>query len=63
MNVRDSEIMAGVLEGTGFIETADLGEADLIVFNTCSVRHSAENKVYGKLGEVLAMKRPSPICW
>jgi len=60
MNVRDSEIMAGVLEGTGFIETADLGEADLIVFNTCSVRHSAENKVYGKLGEVLAMKRTKP---
>lgn len=60
MNVRDSEIMAGVLEGAGFIETNELTDADLVVFNTCSVRHSAENKVYGKLGEVLAMKRTNP---
>ncbi|MEN6325497.1 MAG: tRNA (N6-isopentenyl adenosine(37)-C2)-methylthiotransferase MiaB [Syntrophomonas sp.] len=56
MNVRDSETIAGLLENAGY-ENAGIEEADLIVFNTCSVRHSAENKVYGKLGEILALRR------
>lgn len=60
MNVRDSEIIAGLLEGMGFVAAQSLDDAGIIVFNTCSVRHSAENKVYGKLGEVLALKRKRP---
>ncbi|KUG04827.1 trna-i(6)a37 methylthiotransferase [hydrocarbon metagenome] len=60
MNVRDSEIIAGILDGMGYILTPTLKEADLVVFNTCSVRHSAENKVYGKLGEVTLLKRDNP---
>ncbi len=60
MNVRDSEIIAGILEGMGYVMTPDLEDADLVVFNTCSVRHSAENKVYGKLGEVALLKRKHP---
>ncbi len=60
MNVRDSEIIAGILEGMGYVITSNLKEADLVVFNTCSVRHSAENKVYGKLGEVGLLKRHNP---
>lgn len=60
MNVRDSEIIAGLLEGIGFSAASAVNDADIIVFNTCSVRHSAENKVYGKLGEVLAVKRKRP---
>lgn len=60
MNVRDSELIAGILEGQGYNESNNLEEADLIVFNTCSVRHSAENKVYGKLGEVARLKRQNP---
>lgn len=60
MNVRDSEIIAGLLEGTGAVPADAVDDAGIIVFNTCSVRHSAENKVYGKLGEVLAMKRKNP---
>ncbi|HBK52972.1 MAG TPA: tRNA (N6-isopentenyl adenosine(37)-C2)-methylthiotransferase MiaB, partial [Syntrophomonas wolfei] len=40
MNVRDSETIAGLLESSGFNQAEDLSEADLIVFNTCSVRHS-----------------------
>lgn len=60
MNVRDSEIIAGLLGGMGYIEAESMERADIIVFNTCSVRHSAENKVYGKLGEVLALKRKNP---
>ncbi|MDD2620376.1 MAG: tRNA (N6-isopentenyl adenosine(37)-C2)-methylthiotransferase MiaB [Syntrophomonadaceae bacterium] len=56
MNVRDSETIAGLLENSGYVSSG-IEEADLIVFNTCSVRHSAENKVYGKLGEILARRR------
>lgn len=60
MNVRDSEILAGIVEGMGYVMTPYLEEADLVLFNTCSVRHSAENKVYGKLGEVARLKRKNP---
>jgi tRNA-2-methylthio-N6-dimethylallyladenosine synthase len=60
MNVRDSEIICGLLEASGFIEAEKPEDADLIVFNTCSVRHSAENKVFGKLGEINTLKRTKP---
>ncbi|MGI6435832.1 MAG: tRNA (N6-isopentenyl adenosine(37)-C2)-methylthiotransferase MiaB [Syntrophomonadaceae bacterium] len=60
MNVRDSEVMAGLLQGAGYSAAPSPEEASLIVFNTCSVRHSAENKVYGKLGEIVALKRKDP---
>lgn len=59
MNSRDSEIICGLLEDAGYTEVP-LEEAELVVFNTCSVRHSAENKVYGKLGEVNKIKRSKP---
>jgi tRNA-2-methylthio-N6-dimethylallyladenosine synthase len=60
MNVRDSEIISGLLDNMGYIEEAMLEKADLVVFNTCSVRHSAENKVYGKLGEINKLKKTHP---
>ncbi|SHH02530.1 tRNA-i(6)A37 thiotransferase enzyme MiaB [Thermosyntropha lipolytica DSM 11003] len=60
MNVRDSETIAGLLEAMGYTATDEEKEADLIVFNTCSVRHSAENKVFGKVGEVIGLKRKKP---
>jgi tRNA-2-methylthio-N6-dimethylallyladenosine synthase len=60
MNVRDSEIIAGLLEEIGYAKTPYLEQADLVVFNTCSVRHSAENKVFGKIGEIMALKRKRP---
>lgn len=60
MNVRDSETIAGLLEAMGYSATDDLDKADLVLFNTCSVRHSAENKVFGKLGEITALKRKRP---
>jgi tRNA-2-methylthio-N6-dimethylallyladenosine synthase len=59
MNSRDSEIICGLLEDAGYTEVP-LEEAELVLFNTCSVRHSAENKVYGKLGEVNKIKRSKP---
>ena len=60
MNVRDSETIAGLLETEGYSAVRQLEEADLVVVNTCSVRHSAENKVYGKLGEIQQLKREYP---
>ncbi|NLV21521.1 MAG: tRNA (N6-isopentenyl adenosine(37)-C2)-methylthiotransferase MiaB [Syntrophomonadaceae bacterium] len=59
MNSRDTEIIGGLLEQEGYSKVP-LEEAELVVFNTCSVRHSAENKVYGKLGEVMKIKRSQP---
>jgi len=60
MNVRDSETIGGLLESMGFCEANKPDEADLIVFNTCSVRHSAENKVFGKLGQIQSYKKKKP---
>ncbi len=60
MNVRDSEIMAGLLNQQDYIEQLEAEQADIIIFNTCSVRHSAENKVYSKLGEYIKLKRHNP---
>ena len=59
MNVRDSEIIAGFLEDMGY-QADDLETANLVVLNTCSVRHSAENKVFGKLGELKHLKKKRP---
>jgi len=60
MNVRDSEIMSGLLEAMGYCAADKPEDASVILFNTCSVRHSAENKVYGKLGEISVLKRRNP---
>ncbi|MGI5922093.1 MAG: tRNA (N6-isopentenyl adenosine(37)-C2)-methylthiotransferase MiaB, partial [Syntrophomonadaceae bacterium] len=60
MNVRDSETIAGLVEAMGYRGTEKPEQADLIIFNTCSVRHSAENKVFGKLGEIMRIKRTKP---
>lgn len=50
MNELDSEIMVGQLEGRGLTRTENESEADLLLFNTCSIRDLAERKVLGKLG-------------
>jgi tRNA-2-methylthio-N6-dimethylallyladenosine synthase len=51
MNVHDGERMAGLLDQAGFEPTADPGDADVIVVNTCSVRERAEEKLFTRLGE------------
>lgn len=56
MNVRDSETLAGILESKGYCPTPQEEKADLIILNTCCVREKAENKVYGKLGHLKALK-------
>ncbi|MDO4540630.1 MAG: tRNA (N6-isopentenyl adenosine(37)-C2)-methylthiotransferase MiaB [Syntrophomonadaceae bacterium] len=60
MNNRDSEIMAGLLEQEGYTQASAPEESDLVVLNTCSVRHSAENKVFGKLGDLQQLKQRHP---
>jgi tRNA-2-methylthio-N6-dimethylallyladenosine synthase len=60
MNVHDSEKMLGVLEQEGYSETGDPRKADLIIFNTCSIRQKAEQKFYSELGRVQAYKKRRP---
>ncbi|MGE5396906.1 MAG: tRNA (N6-isopentenyl adenosine(37)-C2)-methylthiotransferase MiaB [Chitinophagales bacterium] len=60
MNERDSETIAGLLEAAGYEGASGPDDADVVVFNTCSVRHSAENKVFGKLGEIRLLKTKKP---
>jgi len=52
MNELDTEVMTGVLEKRGMTRVLDENEADLLIFNTCSIRDLAERKVMGKLGKL-----------
>ncbi len=60
MNKNDSERIAGLLSSLGFNETPDESQADLIVVNTCSVRQSAEDRVYGSQEKYLEYKKTKP---
>ena len=59
MNARDSEKLCGILESAGFILTDD-ENADLVVYNTCTVRDNANQRVYGRLGALHSMKKKNP---
>ena len=52
LNINDSEKIAGMLEEMGFSKTDNDEEANIILFNTCCVRENAEEKLFGKLGEI-----------
>ena len=56
LNENDSEKLCGMMEEMNYTKTEDLSKADLIVFNTCCVRENAEDKLFGKLGEVKKYK-------
>lgn len=60
MNLADSSTLASSLITRGYRRVADEHEADLIVLNTCSVREKAEQRVYGRLGELYKHKRRRP---
>ena len=62
MNELDSEIIAGQLEQIGMTEADDEDSADVIILNTCSVRDSAERKVFGKLQLLGHLKSKNPDC-
>lgn len=57
MNVRDSEVICGLLKREGYriIDTPD--GADVVIFNTCSVRQHAEEKVWSEIGRVSKCQR------
>lgn len=57
MNARDSEKIAGVLNEAGFIEIENEEEADFVLFNTCTVRDNANQRVYGRLGVLKSHKK------
>ena len=61
MNVHDSEKMAGILKAEGYTETAYTEEADLIIFNTCSIRQKAEQKFRSELGRIKLLKIKNPL--
>lgn len=61
MNELDSEIMVGQLEKRGLIRTQEEEDADLLIFNTCSIRDLAERKVMGKLGQLGRSKKRKSI--
>lgn len=60
MNKNDSERIAGLLSGLGFVPTDSEGEADVILLNTCSVRQTAEDRIYGKMEDLAALKEKNP---
>ena len=59
MNARDSEKLNGILETVGY-ELTDSEEADFVIYNTCTVRENANNKVYGRLGGLNTLKKQQP---
>ncbi|WP_102028294.1 tRNA (N6-isopentenyl adenosine(37)-C2)-methylthiotransferase MiaB [Salirhabdus sp. Marseille-P4669] len=60
MNEHDSEVMSGIFTELGYEATLDQEEADVILLNTCAIRENAENKVFGELGHLKALKREKP---
>jgi len=60
MNLLDSELVVGKLRGQGYELTDDIGQADTILYNTCSVRQHAEDKIYSALGRIKNLKRDRP---
>jgi tRNA-2-methylthio-N6-dimethylallyladenosine synthase len=60
MNVADSEVVASILTESGYTLTETLGEAELILINTCSIRENAEQRVWNRLDAIRAVKRKKP---
>ena len=60
MNVADSELVSGVLSRHGYLRTPDPAEADVLLLNTCAIRERAEERVLGRLSELLRYKTARP---
>jgi tRNA-2-methylthio-N6-dimethylallyladenosine synthase len=60
MNKHDSEKIAGILQGSGFQYEKDPSNADIIIFNTCTVRESADSRLFGQLGNIKRLKEEKP---
>jgi len=60
MNVHDSEKMAGILKSEGYMKTDSVQNADVVIFNTCSIRQKAEQKFFSELGRIKSLKKRRP---
>jgi len=60
MNLADSELMGGILKSDGFDAATDMAEADVILINTCAVREKAEERVFGRVSQLLRYKQDNP---
>jgi tRNA-2-methylthio-N6-dimethylallyladenosine synthase len=60
MNEHDSERIAGLLEADGLVAASTAEDADVVVLNTCTIRENADNKLYGNLGHLKAIKDRRP---
>ncbi|MCC8029118.1 MAG: tRNA (N6-isopentenyl adenosine(37)-C2)-methylthiotransferase MiaB, partial [Lachnospiraceae bacterium] len=60
MNARDSEKLRGILKAVGYAEQDAEEDADFVLYNTCTVRENANNKVYGRLGYLQGFKKKNP---
>jgi tRNA-2-methylthio-N6-dimethylallyladenosine synthase len=60
MNEHDSERIKGMLDSLGYGEVSDGADADLILFNTCSIRETADSRFVARLGEAKRLKRENP---
>jgi tRNA-2-methylthio-N6-dimethylallyladenosine synthase len=60
MNEHDSERLAGLMVAEGMVATADESDADVVIFNTCTIRENADLKLYSALGQMKAIKERRP---
>lgn len=60
MNEHDTEVMAGIFMALGYEPTDGVEDANVILLNTCAIRENAENKVFGELGHLKALKKERP---
>ncbi|MDD5669966.1 MAG: MiaB/RimO family radical SAM methylthiotransferase [Candidatus Omnitrophica bacterium] len=60
MNVRDSEVIAGLLKQAGYVIIDQESEADVVIFNTCAVRQHAEDKVWSEIGRIAKLYPRDP---
>ena len=60
MNFADSELVGGVLRRHGYEKTEDPADADVLLLNTCAIREHAEDRVLGRLSELLRYKYARP---
>ena len=60
MNVGDTEIVVSLMQREGYVYTDRIGEADVILINTCSIRDNAEQRIWGRLAEMRRLRRAKP---
>jgi tRNA-2-methylthio-N6-dimethylallyladenosine synthase len=60
MNLADSEVVLGILQNYGYGITKEISNADVVLLNTCSIRENAEQRIYGRLGNIKTAKKNNP---